>query len=100
MRRGEKRADERPGETGAAELLEDEHGVREPEPEVAAQREHAGLDELLPESGVVAARQLLQREPGVQQVADAPLELALLVGRQEVHQRSLGSPRMRSPTML
>jgi len=97
---GEEGRDQRAGDGRPAQLLEDEHGLGQPEIQLGTQPEDTGFVERAPGRGVEPLRQTVEREPIRQQLAHALLQLALLVSRKEVHQRSLGSPRMRSPTML
>ena len=99
-----------PGHERPAELLEDDDGVGHPEAGARrlgqGQREHAGLAERGPVVVADGARvalpgaQALEGQPPGHHGPDALGQRALVLVDAEVHQRALGRPRMRSPTML
>jgi hypothetical protein len=101
---------ERPGHERPAQLLEDEDRLGHAQPDAAvglrqAQPEHARLAQLPPPRLVdPAARRegadLGHRELRCEPLADGLPERLLFSRQFEIHQRSLGSPRIRSPTML
>ena len=109
-RRGQQRGDQRAGHQRPPKLLEHEGRLGDPELEATVglgqgQREHAGVAELAPSLAVEVTGGFdpayrVEGEPPVEEAAHPLLE-RLLIGRElEVHQRSFGSPRTRSPTML
>ncbi len=109
--RGEEGRHQGSGDERAPELLEHERGLGEAQSEPAVglghgEREHPGLAQLPPTPPVEGPGRLdlphrVEREPAVENGANALLE-RFLIGRElEVHQRaSLGRPSTRSPTML
>ena len=113
--RGQQRTDQGSRDQCASELLEDQCGVGEAEPQTAVglrqqQPEDAELGQGAPEVGVEAGAgggelaEPLAREGIGTDLADPGAQRFLVLGRQEIHRmlryRSRGRPRTRSPMML
>ena len=101
--------DQRARHQPPAQLGEDQHRLGHAEREAAArlgqaQLEHAHLGQVAPERAVEPARrqlaQLVERDPSLAEGADPGAQRFLILVDPEIHQRSLGRPRMRSATML